>query len=219
MADERPAGERPDDGSVTEATDPAASHRSGEPDAFGSPYRLLSTAVTPRPIAWVSSRGPAGENLAPYSFFNTVAIDPPVVAFSPVATAADPKDTLANALETEAFVVNVVTEDVVEAMNASSATLDAGESEFDHVGIDRAPSARVDAPRVAAAAVSLECELYDAVEIGTSTLVLGEVVYAHVAEDALVDGEIDMDRLDTVGRLAGGWYASTDDRFELERPP
>ncbi|WP_144798894.1 flavin reductase family protein [Halorubrum depositum] len=211
MADERAAGD--------DLPEAETAHRHGEPDAFGSPYRLLSTAVTPRPIAWVSSRGSAGENLAPYSFFNTVAIDPPVVAFSPVATAADPKDTLANALETEAFVVNVVTEDVVEAMNASSATLDAGESEFDHVGIDRAPSARVDAPRVAAAAVSLECELYDAVEIGTSTLVLGEVVYAHVAEDALLDGEIDMDRLDTVGRLAGGWYASTDDRFELERPP
>ena len=210
MADDRSAADRPDG---------EAAHRHGEPDAFGSPYRLLSTAVTPRPIAWVSSGGPAGENLAPYSFFNTVAIDPPIVAFSPVATAADPKDTLANALETEAFVVNVVTEDVVDAMNASSATLDAGESEFDHVGIDRAPSTRVDAPRVAASAVSLECELYDAVEVGTSTLVLGEVVYAHVAEDALTDGEIDMDRLDTVGRLAGGWYASTDDRFELERPP
>lgn len=210
MADERFA----DDGPDAEGT-----HRSGEPDAFGSPYRLLSTAVTPRPIAWVSSRGPAGDNLAPYSFFNTVAIDPPVVAFSPVATAADPKDTLANALETEAFVVNVVTEDVVENMNASSATLDAGESEFEHVGIDRAPSARVDAPRVAAAAVSLECELYDAVEVGTSTLVLGEVVYAHVAEDALTDEKIDIGRLDTVGRLAGGWYASTDDRYELERPP
>ena len=210
MADERSA----DDGPDGEET-----HRSGEPDAFGSPYRLLSTAVAPRPIAWVSSRGPGGENLAPYSFFNTVAIDPPVVAFSPVATAADPKDTLANALETEAFVVNIVTEAVVEAMNASSATLEAGESEFDHVGIDRAPSVRVDAPRVAAAAVSLECELYDAVEIGTSTLVLGEVVYAHVAEDVLTDGKIDTDRLDTVGRLAGEWYAGTDDRFELARPP
>ncbi|GAB7008314.1 flavin reductase family protein [Halorubrum trueperi] len=198
---------------------PSKTHRSGEPDAFGSPYRLLSTAVTPRPIAWVSSRGSAGENLAPYSFFNVVAIDPPIVGFSPVATAADPKDTLANALETEAFVVNVVTADVVEAMNASSATLDAGESEFDHVGIERAPSTRVDAPRVAAAAVSFECELYDAVEIGTSTLVLGEVVYAHVDESVLTDGQIDVDRLDTVGRLAGGWYASTDDRFEIERPP
>ena len=194
-------------------------HRSGGPDAFGSPYRLLSTAVTPRPIAWVSSRGSAGENLAPYSFFTVVAIDPPVVGFAPVATAANPKDTLANALETEAFVVNVVTADLVEAMNASSATLDAGESEFAHVGVERTEATRVDAPRVADAAVGLECELYDAIEVGTSTLVLGEVVYAHAAESVLTDGQIDIDRLDTVGRLAGEWYAGTDDRFEIERPP
>ncbi|WP_049983078.1 flavin reductase family protein [Halorubrum sp. BV1] len=194
-------------------------HRSGGPDAFGSPYRLLSTAVTPRPIAWVSSRGPAGENLAPYSFFTVVAVDPPVVGFAPVATAANPKDTLANALETEAFVVNVVTADLVETMNGSSATLDPGDSEFDHVGIERVDADRVDAPRVADAVVGLECELYDTVEVGTSTLVLGEVVYAHADESVLTDGRIDVDRLDTVGRLAGEWYASTDDRYEIERPP
>lgn len=192
---------------------------SGDPDAFGSPYRLLSTAVTPRPIAWVSSRGPAGENLAPYSFFNVVAVDPPVVMFAPVATAAAPKDTLANALETEAFVVNVVTRDLVEAMNASSATLGPAESEFDHAGVTAVEADRVDAPRVAEATVSLECELYDAHEVGGSTMVLGEVVRAHVDEDALTDGKIDVDRLETVGRLAGNWYASTDERFEIERPP
>jgi len=192
---------------------------SGDPDAFGSPYRLLSTAVTPRPIAWVSSRGPAGENLAPYSFFNVVAVDPPVVMFAPVSTAAAPKDTLANALETEAFVVNVVTRDLVEAMNASSATLDPVESEFEHAGVTAAEADRVDAPRVAEATVSFECELYDAHEVGGSTMVLGEVVRAHVDEDVLTNGKVDVGRLATVGRLAGNWYASTDERFEIERPP
>ncbi len=192
---------------------------SGDPDAFGSPYRLLSTAVTPRPIAWVSSRGPAGENLAPYSFFNVVAVDPPVVMFAPVATAAAPKDTLTNAVETEAFVVNVVTRDLVEAMNASSATLDSAESEFAYAGVTPVEADRVDAPRVEEATVSFECELYDAHEVGGSTMVLGEVVRAHVDEDVLTAGRIDVDRLETVGRLAGNWYASTDDRFEIERPP
>ncbi len=192
---------------------------SGDPDAFGSPYRLLSTAVTPRPIAWVSSRGPPGENLAPYSFFNVVAVDPPVVMFAPVSTAAAPKDTLANALETEAFVVNVVTRDLVEAMNASSATLDPVESEFEHAGVTAAEADRVDAPRVAEATVSFECELYDAHEVGGSTMVLGEVVRAHVDEDVLTNGKVDVGRLATVGRLAGNWYASTDERFEIERPP
>lgn len=192
--------------------------RGGEPDTFGSPYRLLSGAVVPRPIAWVSSRGPAGENLAPYSFFNVVAVDPPVLMFAPVATAGDPKDTLANALETEAFVVNVVTEDLVEAMNATSATLPSEESEFEHARVTPIDADNVDAPRVEEATVSFECELYDAIEIGSSTMVLGEVVYAHVDESVMTDGKMDVEKLDAVGRLAGDWYASTDDRYELERP-
>jgi len=200
-------------------SDAGPTRRSGPPDAFGSPYRLLSGAVVPRPIAWVSSRGPAGENLAPYSFFNVVAVDPPVVAFAPVATADDPKDSLRNALGTGAFVVNVVTRDLAAAMNASSATLPPGESEFDRAGVDRAEAERVDAPLVADARVSFECELYESIEVGGSTLVLGEVVHAHVAESVLTDGKMDVGKLDAVGRLAGDWYASTDDRFELERPP
>ena len=193
--------------------------RSGEPDAFGSPYRLLSTAVTPRPIAWVSSRGPAGENLAPYSFYTVAAVDPPTVLFAPVSTAEAPKDSLANALATEAFVVNVVTEDLVEEMNASSATLAASESEFEHAGVTAVAAARIDAPRVAEAAVSLECTLTEAIPVGGSTVVLGEVVYVHVDDEVLTDGKIDIDRLETVGRLAGNRYVSTDERFSIERPP
>ncbi|SNR31969.1 flavin reductase family protein [Halorubrum vacuolatum] len=193
--------------------------RSGDPDAFGSPYRLLSTAVTPRPIAWVSSRGPAGENLAPYSFYTVAAVDPPTLLFAPVATAAAPKDTLANAVATEAFVVNVVTRDLVEEMNASSATLEPEESEFDHAGVTPVEAVHVDAPRVAEASVSMECHLTEAIEIGGSTVVVGEVVYAHVDDDVLADGKIDIDRLETVGRLAGNRYASTEDRFTIERPP
>ncbi len=192
--------------------------RDGPPDAFGSPYRLLSTAVTPRPIGWISSRSEAGvDNLAPYSFFNVVAVDPPVVMFAPVGS-GELKDTPRNVRETEQFVVNTVTRDLVEEMNATSATLGPSESEFDAVGIERAASVAVDPPRVAAAKVAFECELYDWIEVGGSVLILGEVVHAHVDESVLTDGLVDIENLDTVGRLSGSQYASTAERFSIDRP-
>ena len=193
--------------------------RDGAPDAFGSPYRLLSTAITPRPVGWISTTSTDGvDNLAPYSFCNVVAVDPPVVMFAPVGR-DDLKNTPQNVADTEEFVLNTVTHDIVEEMNATSATLPAEESEFDHVGIDRAESVVVNPPRVAAASVALECELYDWIEVGDSVLILGEVVHAHVDEAVLTDDKIDIDALDPVGRLAGNYYATTQDRFELERPP
>jgi flavin reductase (DIM6/NTAB) family NADH-FMN oxidoreductase RutF len=190
----------------------------GPPDAFGSPYRLLSTAVTPRPIGWISTRSREGvDNLAPYSFFNVVAVDPPVVMFAPVGS-GELKDTPRNVRATEQFVVNTVTRDLVAEMNATSATLGPGDSEFDAVGIERADSVVVDPPRVAAAKIAFECELHEWIEVGGSVLILGEVVHAHVDDDVLTDGQVDVDKLDTVGRLAGSLYASTADRFSIDRP-
>lgn len=184
-----------------------------------SMYRTLSAAVTPRPIAWVGSRSDTGvDNLAPFSYSTVVCVDPPIVAFAPLHFHAELKDTTRNVLDREEFSVNVVVEDQVEAMNASSAALDADESEFDHVGIDAAECRVIDAPRVADAPVSLECELYDVVELPTSTLVLGEVVHLHVDESVLTQGKVDVQKLATVGRLAGTYYARTSDRFSLERP-
>ncbi|WP_318569573.1 flavin reductase family protein [Salinigranum marinum] len=191
----------------------------GPPETFGSPYRLLSAAVVPRPIAWVSSRGPRGENLAPFSFFNVVAIDPPIVMVAPVGVGEDRKDTPENVLATEAFAVNVVTGDLVEAMNETAATLAPGESEFERAGVTAVEATAVDAPRVAEAHVSFECTLSESMELGGSTLLFGEVVHAHVDDDLLVDGKLDVTKLDAVGRLAGGYYASTRDRYHLERPP
>lgn len=190
----------------------------GEPTAFGSAYRLLSGAVVPRPIAWVSSRGDAGDNLAPYSFFTVASIDPPILVFAPVGHGPSLKDTPRNAIEHGEFVVNVVTDDLVEAMNQTAATVPPGVDEFEHAGIEKADAERVDAPRVAEADVSFECTLYDSMEVGSSTLVLGEVVYAHVADEVLTDGKLDTTKLDAVGRLAGSQYTRTDDRFELVRP-
>ncbi|QIB74137.1 flavin reductase family protein [Halogeometricum borinquense] len=192
----------------------------GPPDAFGSPYRLLSGAVVPRPIAWVSTRAPDGtHNLAPYSFSNVATTDPPTLLFSSGGTGDDRKDSARNAIETGAFVYNVVTEDVAEAMNETSATLEPDGDEFEHAGVTPADSVVVDAPRVAEATVSFECRLADTLEVGASTVVLGEVVHAHVDESVLTDGKIDTRKLDAVGRLAGNEYARLTDRFSMERPP
>ncbi len=192
--------------------------RDGPPDAFGSAYRLLSTAVTPRPIGWISTQSTAGvDNLAPYSFFNVVALDPPVVMFAPVGS-DELKDTPRNVLDTEEFVVNIVTRELVDQMNATSGSLPSGESEFDHVDIERAPSVVVSPPRVAAAKVTFECELYEWLSVGGSVMILGEVVHVHVADELLTAGQIDIDKIDTVGRLAGSQYAATTGRFSIDRP-
>ncbi|KAB1196368.1 MULTISPECIES: flavin reductase family protein [Haloferax] len=190
----------------------------GEPTAFGSAYRLLSGAVVPRPIAWVSTRGAVADNLAPYSFFTVASIDPPILVFAPVGHGPSLKDTPRNVIEHGEFVVNVVTSDVVEAMNQTAATVPPDVDEFDHADIEKAEAVRVDAPRVADAKVAFECTLYDSMEVGSSTLVLGEVVYAHVDDDVLTDGKLDTTKLDAVGRLAGSEYTHTRDRFELIRP-
>lgn len=192
----------------------------GTPDAFGSPYRLLSGAVVPRPIAWVGTRDEDGEaNLAPYSFFNVVSIDPPIVMFAPVGRGDARKDTAKNFMGTEECVVHIVTEGTVAAMNETAATLEPDEDEFEHAGLERAATEVVDAPRVANARVAFECTLYDAQEVGNSMLLMAEVVHAHVDAALLTDGKFDTEKLDAVGRLAGGWYARLSDRFELERPP
>lgn len=192
----------------------------GEPDAFGSPYRFLSGAIIPRPIAWTSSRGENGvDNLAPFSFFNMITYDPPVVMFAPQETDEGPKDTARNVRETEEFVVHIVTRELAEAMNETSATLEYGESEFEHAGLDRVEADRVDAARIADAKVALECELYETVEVGVATMILGEVVYTHVHDDLLTDGKFDTRKFHPIGRLAGGLYCATDERFKMERPP
>ncbi|WP_266075448.1 flavin reductase family protein [Haladaptatus caseinilyticus] len=191
-----------------------------DPNEVQSLYRTLAGAVVPRPIAWVSTRSPDGvDNLAPYSFFNVVSVAPPVVMFAPVDGQDGLKDTPANIRETEAFVVNVVTEPLAEAMNRTSATLPHGESEFDHAGLARAESTTVDAPRVAETPVAFECSLYEMVDIGASTMVLGEVEWVHIDDSVTTDGKLDVKKIDAVGRLSGNLYANTKERFSMERPP
>ncbi|WP_299268441.1 flavin reductase family protein [Halorientalis sp.] len=183
-------------------------------------YRTMTGAVVPRPIGWISTTGEDGvDNLAPYSYFNVVSADPPVVMFSPADKSPDElKDSARNVVDTGEFVHNVVTRPLAESMSETSAMLPPDESEFDHTGLERAASEKVDPPRVAAADVAFECELYDVVDVGVGTMILGEIVLVHVDDNVTTDGKVDVKKVDAVGRLAGNYYASTDDRFRIERP-
>jgi len=187
-------------------------------------YRLLVGSVVPRPIAFVSTTSTGGvHNLAPFSFFNAVCGDPPVVLFCPVWR--DPmKDTLVNVRDTHEFVVNIVSEGIVEQMNLCSAEFPANVDEFAMSGLTPVPSDIVRAPRVAESPVSLECKLLQIVEISAQpmggNIVIGEVVRFHV-DDGIIDSSsyrIDAEKLRAVGRMSGFDYARTRDRFSLVRP-
>ena len=123
-------------------------------------YKLLTGAVIPRPIGWISSVNNEGVyNLAPFSFFNAVGEDPPHVMFSTVRPNNTNKDTLNNVLETKQFVVNMVTEDLVEKMNMTSMNIPSDQSEFELAGLTPIPSLKVKAPRVKECQITMECEL------------------------------------------------------------
>jgi flavin reductase (DIM6/NTAB) family NADH-FMN oxidoreductase RutF len=181
--------------------------------------RIIKSGVTPRPIAWVSSRSESGvDNLAPYSSYNYVSSSKPVVTFhSPNEAHGGLKDSARNAVDTGEFAVNVVTEPLMEAMDSTSAKLGPEESEFDEVGIERAECTAIDAPRVADAPVTMECELHDTFEVADRLMVLGEVVHFHVSEDAVTDGKVDQRKLPTVGRLGGPYYTVSEPvKFERQ---
>lgn len=190
-------------------------------------HKLLYAAVTPRPIAWVSTVDEAGRaNLAPYSFFNAVCSYPPTVLFCPGYRAVPhPKDTLANARATGEFVVNFVTEATAEAMNITAQEVAPDVSEFELAGLTAAPSVVVRAPRVAESPVQFECKVQQIVPVhehpGGGYVVIGTVVVMHV-DDRIYNAErgyIDFDAYDVVGRMAGDGYTRTRDRFDLVRPP
>ena len=188
-------------------------------------YQLLNGAVVPRPIALVSSCSRDGaHNLAPFSFFNVVASSPPALSFSVMRRGQTDhkKDTLLNIEETGEFVVQIVTGAIAEAVNRTSADYPRGEDELDAVGLTPLPSRSVRPRRVAESPVQFECRLLQIVEIGTGpgggSLVIGEVVRAHVSEAVWADGRIDQSRLDAVARMGGATWLRTTDRFELTRP-
>jgi flavin reductase (DIM6/NTAB) family NADH-FMN oxidoreductase RutF len=188
-------------------------------------YQHMARLITPRPIAWVSTQANDGvSNLAPFSYFNAIGSNPPTLMFCP-ANRPDgtPKDTLANIQQNGEFVVNLVSFEMAERMNQTSAAYDAGVSEFDACGLTATASGRVKPPRVQEAKVSFECVLHTVMNLGTgpggANLVIGRILIIHVADDILdAEGRADPALLDAAGRLGGISYCRTTDRFDLDRP-
>jgi flavin reductase (DIM6/NTAB) family NADH-FMN oxidoreductase RutF len=163
-------------------------------------YGILTAAIVPRPIAWVSTRSVGGvDNLAPHSFFTVSSVDPPIVQFTSVGH----KDTLRNVLETGEFVVCVTPASLINEVNLTATNFPADVSEFDAVGLEREPSVTVAPFRVAASPFALECTLESTVEFGDSVVVMGRVKHAAVSVDAFGDGHVDTAALEPVARLGG----------------
>jgi len=185
-------------------------------------YRLMTGVIVPRPIALVSTISADGlRNLAPFSFFNGVCGEPPVVCFAP-SYREPPKDTLANIRATGEFVISTVTETIAEQMNACSGAYAPDVDEFTVSGLTPVASDVVRPARVLESPVNLECRLLQVVEVSTSpmggSLVLGEIVRFHIDDRLVEDLRIDQDALRAVGRMGGFDYARTRDRFRMVRP-
>jgi len=185
-------------------------------------YKFLTAVVVPRPIAWVTSINEAGlVNAAPFSFFNAMGSQPAIVALG-IATRGKgvPKDSFRNIEHSGEFVVNVVTYAARDAMNRTAADFPPDASEVDAVGLETRPSVKVKPPRLALSPVNLECRKSTIVEVGRNRVLIGEILYAHIA-DEYYDAErgyVAAEKLDLIGRMHGrGWYARTTDLFETPR--
>lgn len=190
-------------------------------------YAYLSNAVAPRPICFASTIDKAGNvNLSPYSFFNVVSGDPPVMVFAPQLSGRDgsSKDTLNNVLEVPEVVINVVPHALVEQMSLSSTAYPPGVNEFIKSGLTEVRSDVVAPPRVGECPVAFECKVDQVISLGdgpmAGNLVLARVVRIHVREEVLTDGKLDPRKLDLVGRMGGNDYvrASGDALFEIPKP-
>ncbi|MCU0801354.1 MAG: flavin reductase family protein [Rhodobacteraceae bacterium] len=176
-----------------------------------NPFKAI---VAPRPIAWVSTRASAGDNLAPYSFFNAITDAPPQVMF-----AGGMKDSITNAQESGVFAVNVVEAAMFEVMSATSAPLPRGTDEFTHAGVPKAECHSINCPRVGSAPATLECQVLQIIPLkGGDYMVIGEVTGVHLRDDCVVAGRFDITRFHPMARLGYMDYARIETLITLPRP-
>ncbi|MEN9323092.1 MAG: hypothetical protein RL699_872 [Bacteroidota bacterium] len=187
-------------------------------------YRLLTSSIIPRPIAWVSTISEEGiNNLAPFSYFNMVGDDPPHVMFSTRRDNNSNKDTLNNVLATNQFVVNMVTKDIAEPMNDSAAVVAAEVDEFALVSVTPIQAVKVKPMRVAESPIQLECELVHHYFLedhtqGGACVLIGRVVMIHVADEILLDNtRINPELYKPIARLGGSNYSEQGEIFSIKR--
>ena len=189
-------------------------------------YKLLVATVVPRPIAWVVTQSEDGIlNAAPYSFFNVMSGDPPLVVIGIGGRRpGDVKDTGGNIRTSGQFVVNLVDQATAQAMNVTAIDFPPDIDEIHQAGLTTLPGTKIAVPRIAESPVALECERFATMEVGLErAIVIGRVLALHVRDDAVMDEArcyIDTARLDLIGRMAGaGGYVRTTDTFEIPRIP
>ncbi|MEH7381102.1 flavin reductase family protein [Bacillus sp. JJ1533] len=187
-------------------------------------YKFLIGSIIPRPIAFVTTLSEDGVlNGAPFSYFNIVSSNPPMISLSIQRSQGEQKDTARNILKNNEFVVHIVDEQNVEEINKTAATLPRNQSEIELTGLTSAESVRISVPGVKEAKVRLECVLEQSLELGGVNspgcdFIIGRVVQYHIKDDIYENGRIDPRGLAAVSRLAGANYAKIGEIFEIERP-
>ena len=188
-------------------------------------YKIINSTITPRPIAWVTTLSKDGiRNAAPYSFFNAVGDEPPMII---LGLLKDPKtkgmkNTATNIVETDEFVVNLVCEADAEKMNMTSADAPADVDELTYANIETLPSTVVKPDRIASSPVNFECRRLETLNIGPrQTIIIGEILVTHIKDEFILDKKkiyLDTPAMKLIGRVHGsGWYARTSDLFKMDR--
>jgi flavin reductase (DIM6/NTAB) family NADH-FMN oxidoreductase RutF len=186
-------------------------------------YKLLIGTIIPRPIAFVTTQSEGGiVNGAPFSYFNIVSSNPPMVSLAIQRPSGKLKDTARNIYSSREFVVHIVDDENVVKVNETAASLPATESEIELANLTLVQSENVTVPGVREAKVRMECRLVQAISFGEegpgSDLFIGEIVRFHIDKEIYEDGRIDPRGLNAVSRLAGTNYARIGDIFSIERP-
>lgn len=182
-------------------------------------YKIMTGVIVPRPIAWVTTVDANSQvNAAPFSFFNCLSADPPILALG-VEYRADgtPKDTGKNIRETGVFCVNIVSRALAEAMNVTAVAFDGATDEVTEAGLTLRPGTQIACPSIAEAPASLECRFHSYLDIGNSReIIVGEIVAAHLRSEMVNDRlHVDPALLDAIGRMGGHGYVTTDRGFDL----
>jgi flavin reductase (DIM6/NTAB) family NADH-FMN oxidoreductase RutF len=182
-------------------------------------YKLMIGSIIPRPIAFVTSLAGDGTlNGAPFSYFNIISSNPPMISVTVQHKRNEKKDTARNILNRKEFVVHIVDEDNVEKINETAANLPSNESEVTAAGLTQIPSAIITVPGVEEAKIRMECTLEHVVEFDGCDLIIGKIVQFHISKDIYEDGKINPRGLCAVSRLAGSSYAKVGEIFDIERP-